>query len=119
MQVTTAKLTAQVREAGYEVVRCEQLRTNRWLVTARDSEGQTILIMAQQRALVSSADVQDLVEQLQCRRCEKGMLLAIDGNFSNEAWHTATELRRWSLQLCLSLAPSGSAVAGRVRLETA
>ena len=103
MRSVTAKLTAQVRTAGFEVVRVEQPRTNRWVVTARSGTGESVLIMAQDRPLIGAADVQDLAELLRCGRHRRGLLLALGGGFSPEARRTAGELSRRPIELCTSL----------------
>jgi hypothetical protein len=95
-------LSTLVREAGYQLVRIEQLRANRWLVVATSGEG-NVLILAQQRPLINSSDVQDLAEQLRLARINIGYLLSIGGRFSPEAQHTAAELRRPYIVLCGSL----------------
>lgn len=119
MPTMTARLAGQAREAGYEVVRSEQLRSNRWLLTLRDDDGALALLMVQQRPLLTAADVQDLAELLQCARAARGMLLALDGGFSPEARRTAVELRRRPIQLCTALPPSSQALKAPGALETA
>lgn len=109
MQPTAARLAARAREAGYEVARVEQLRTNRWLLTLRDGDGAATLLMVQQRPIVTAADVQDLAELLQCARVPRGLLLAYEGSFSPEARRTAVELRRRPIQLCTELPTTGRA----------
>ncbi len=119
---TTAELTRQARAAGYTVVRIEQLRTNRWLLTLTDAQGAPLLVLAQQRPLICAADVQDLADTLSLHRCPTGILLALDGTFSPEARRTATELQRQSIQLCNTLPPSGESALPQARpakLETA
>jgi hypothetical protein len=107
MPSTAAQLLTQVGEAGYKLVRIEQLRANRWLLTLESPEGQ-VLVMAQQRPLISAADVQDLAEQLRLGRFRSGYLLAIGGRFSPEAQRTAAELRQPRILLCTSLPPAGA-----------
>lgn len=109
MSVTTPQLTAMVREAGYDVISVEQPRPNRWLLQLRTPQGDELLALAQQRALVGAADVQDLAELLRLRRAGAGMLLALGGRFSPEAQRTAHELRHARIQLCTSLPASGGA----------
>ena len=104
---TAAELTRQARAAGYTVVRVEQMRTNRWVLTLTDAQGAACLMLAQQRPLISAADVQDLAELLSLQRCPNGMLLAVGGTFSPEARRTAAELRRQTIQLCTDLPPTG------------
>jgi hypothetical protein len=105
--MTSAKddLTTQVREAGYRLIKHEQLRTNRWLVVAESDEGR-VLIMAQQRRTISASDVQDLAELLRLDRFQIGYLLAIGGRFTAEAQSTAAELRRPQIVLCSKLPPA-------------
>lgn len=119
VQSMATRLTIQAREAGFEVVRVEQLRSNRWLLTARDGNGQVVFIMAQQRPLIGSSDVQDLAEVLQLSRQGAGFLLAVDGAFSPEARRTAAELRRHQIHLCTALPANQIAPAGHPALETA
>jgi hypothetical protein len=109
MPTMTAKLAGQARAAGYEVVRVEQPRSNRWVLTLRDDSGALALLMVQQRPLLSAADVQDLAELLECARASRGMLLALDGAFSPEARRTAVELRHRPIQLCTALPPTARA----------
>lgn len=105
-----AELTRQARAAGYTVGRIEQLRTNRWLLKLTDAQGAVCMALAQQRPLVTAADVQDLAELLSLQRCPNGILLAVDGAFSPEARRTAAELRRQTIQLCTALPPTGEQV---------
>jgi hypothetical protein len=104
METRTTDLPSLVREAGYQLVRLEQLRTNRWLIVA-DSDDGRVLILAQQRPLISAADVQDLAEQLRLSRIPIGYLLAMDGRFSPEAQRTAAELRQPQIVLCGKIPP--------------
>jgi hypothetical protein len=97
-------LSTMVREAGYELIRIEQLRVNRWLLLV-ESPGGKVLILAQQRPLIGAADVQDLAEQLRLSRIGIGYLLAMGGRFSPEAQRTAAELRQPCIVLCGSLSP--------------
>ncbi|MCS7291235.1 MAG: hypothetical protein NZ699_19120 [Roseiflexus sp.] len=94
------------REAGYRVIGIEQLRSNRWLLTLSDGDGRTILVLAQARSLISSADVQDLWELVRLRNPAIGILLALDGSFSPGAHQTCAELRDRRLHLCTSLPPA-------------
>jgi hypothetical protein len=119
---TTAELTRQARTAGYTVVRVEQLRTNRWLLTLTDAQGAPWLVLAQQRPLIGAADVQDLAELLSLQRCPNGMLLALGGTFSPEARRTVGELGRQTIHLCNALPPTGDTAVPQARpakLETA
>jgi hypothetical protein len=94
------------RDAGYRVTGIEQLRSNRWLLTLSDGNGCTILVLAQARPLIGSADVQDLWELVRLRNPAIGVLLALDGGFSPAAHHTCAELRDRRLHLCTSLPPA-------------
>ncbi|NTV63871.1 MAG: hypothetical protein HGA65_10080, partial [Oscillochloris sp.] len=76
MDSTATTLSTSVREAGYQVVRIEQLRANRWLLVAGAPDGR-VLILAQRRPLISASDVQDLAEQLRLGRYPLGYLLAL------------------------------------------
>lgn len=119
MHPTAAALTAQVREAGYALVRIEQLRSNRWLLTVRDAEGAQRLVLAQCRPLISSADVHDLAELLRLRRVGGGFLLAIGGSFSPEARRAAAEQRSHQIFLCNQLPARNGPPQGLPALETA
>jgi hypothetical protein len=110
-------LTSLVREAGYEVQQIEQLRSNRWLVHIRGTNGDTALVLAQQRTLITSADVQDLAELLHLQRIATGYLLALNGSFSSAARDTANELRQRRVILChtlphIDIAPASSPALG-------
>lgn len=104
---SAAELARQARAVGYTVVRVEQLRTNRWLLTLTDAQGALWLALAQQRPLIGAADVQDLAELLSLQRCPQGFLLAMGGTFSPEARRTVGELRRQTIHLCTALPPTG------------
>ncbi|MEI7643887.1 MAG: hypothetical protein WCJ55_06370 [Chloroflexales bacterium] len=95
-------LSAMVRDAGYHLICIEQLRANRWLLLAESPEGE-VLILAQQRPLISACDVQDLAELLRLSHANTGYLLAVDGRFSPEAQRTAAELSQPQIVLCGSL----------------
>jgi hypothetical protein len=105
VKTTTAGLLAQVRQAGYAVIRVEQSRPNRWVLMLRAPEGGELLLLAQARRVIGAADVQDLGELLRLRRLREGLLLAVGGRFSGEAQRSATELRGLRVQLCSELAP--------------
>ncbi len=94
------------REAGYRIIGIEQLRSNRWLLTLSDSDQHTVLVLAQARSLIGSADVQDLWELVRLRNPATGILLALDGSFTPAAHHTCAELRDRRLHLCTSLPPA-------------
>ncbi len=113
----TTDLSTMVREAGYHLIRIEQVRANRWLLLAESSEGK-VMILAQQRPLISASDVQDLAEQLRLNNVGMGYLLAVDGRFTPEAQRTAVELRIPRIVLCGTIPPVGIAVAV-TRLQTA
>lgn len=119
MHPTAAELTAQVREAGYTLVRMEQLRANRWLMTLRDADGAQRLALAQCRPLIGSADVHDLADFLRLRSVAGGFLLAIGGSFSPEARRAAADLRSHQILLCSQLPALPGPPQGVPRLETA
>jgi hypothetical protein len=108
MTQASTQLSTMVREAGYQLIRIEQLRANRWLLLAESPEGK-VLILAQQRPLISASDVQDLAEQLRLSRVGTGYLLAMGGRFSPEAQRTAAELRQPLIVLCGKLPPADQA----------
>lgn len=116
--MTQARLVSQVRKAGYEPLRVEQPRPNRWVLTLRTPAGAEVLALAQERPLVGAADVQDLAELLRLRRVATGYLLALGGRFSAEAHHTAQELRQARILLCSAL-PSAAGTPGVAALEPA
>jgi hypothetical protein len=111
-------LSNQVREAGYQLIRIEQLRVNRWLIMAESAEGR-VLILAQQRPLIGAADVQDLAEQLRLTHNAVGYLLAMGGRFSPEAQRTAAELRHPQIVLCGRIPPAGESPRPSVAFEVA
>jgi hypothetical protein len=108
MTPASPNLSTMVREAGYQLIRVEQLRVNRWLVIAESAEGR-VLILAQQRPMIASSDVQDLAEHLRLSRIAEGYLLAIGGCFSPEAQRTAAELSQPRIVLCGKIPPVGQA----------
>src|SRR5215212_7953504 len=92
-----------VREAGYAVDTVEHLRANRWLLTVTGtSRDAKILILIQERVLVTASDVQDLTSFIQVRHVRYGILLAINGTFSPNAHLTCIELHD-QLLLCTEL----------------
>jgi hypothetical protein len=119
MNATSAQMAARAREAGYETLSVEQPRPNRWLLTLRTPEGETLLVLAQRRPLVVAADVHDLAELLRLRRLPSGFLLAVEGRFSPEALRAAQELRRARLSLGVELPPASQAPVRAGTLETA
>ncbi|MGQ9550624.1 MAG: hypothetical protein ACUVSY_18335 [Roseiflexus sp.] len=107
------------RDAGYRVVTVERLRSNRWLVTLVDGNGHIVLVLAQMRPLIGSADVQDLAEFVRLRNPTMGILLAIDGVFSASAQHTCTELRDRRVHLCTALPPAPPVIAEESTVRSA
>lgn len=98
-----AQLEHDVRAAGYRLLASEQLRANRWLLTARTPCGQSIAILVQARALIGEADAQDLAEFVRVRCLDQGILLAKDGKASPHALRALRELGSNYLQICTSL----------------
>ncbi|MFN8569485.1 MAG: hypothetical protein U0Z44_18620 [Kouleothrix sp.] len=103
---STRELCQLARQAGYEVIGEQQIRTNRWLLTLRDAEHAELLVLVQARRLVVAADVQDLAELVQLRRASRGILLVYGGTFSPAAQRTLAELPGAPLQLCGALPPA-------------
>jgi hypothetical protein len=92
-----------VREAGYAVDTVEHLRACRWLLTVTSTRGGAkILILIEERVLVTASDVQDLASVAQVRNVQYGILLACNGSFSPTAHHTCTDLND-HLLLCTAL----------------
>lgn len=118
MNTTVDQVVAQARELGYHVEQVEQVRTNRWLLTLKDSTNAVILALVQQRPLISSADVQDLAELLTLRRSDRGILLAIGGKFSPAAQRTAIELNQIQISLCTTLPANPSPPQMKPAFET-
>lgn len=118
MAATTPQLVSQIRKAGYEALRVEQPRPNRWVLSLRTPEGAEVVVLAQERALVGAADVQDLAELLRLRRVAVGYLLALGGRFSAEAQRTAQEGRQGRILLCTAL-PSTLGASSVTALEPA
>ena len=98
-----AQLEHDVRAAGYRLLSSEQLRANRWLLTAHTPSGQSIAILVQARALIGESDVQDLAEFVRVRRLGQGILLAKDGKASPHALRALRELGAGHLQICTNL----------------
>ncbi|MBX0328780.1 hypothetical protein K2Z83_13965 [Oscillochloris sp. ZM17-4] len=113
----STNLSNLVREAGYQLIHIDQLRTNRWLIVAESAEGR-VLVLAQQRPLISASDVQDLAERLRLSQVPIGYLLAMGGRFSPEAQRTAAELRRPRIVLCGKIPSVDQAVAVAHLFET-
>jgi len=107
------------RNTGYRVIVTERLRSNRWLVTLVDGDGHTVLVLAQARPLIGSADVQDLAEFVRLRNPTMGILLAIGSVFSASAHHTCAELRDRRLHLCTALPPAPAVVAEESAMRNA
>ncbi|NNJ10695.1 hypothetical protein EKD04_010170 [Chloroflexales bacterium ZM16-3] len=116
MTPASPNLSNLVREAGYKLIRIDQLRANRWLIMAESVEGK-VLILAQQRPLIGAADVQDLAEQLRLTRVPIGYLLALGGRFSPEAQRTTAELRQPRIVLCGKIPPVDDAPRSAPSLE--
>jgi len=96
-------LVGMARQAGYQVVTIEQLRSNRWLLTLHDPTAGTVMLLVQSRALVSASDVQDLAELMRLRQPQRAILLAYTGTFTVAARQTATELADERVHLCTTL----------------
>jgi hypothetical protein len=106
---STRDLATMARQAGYRVLEAEQLRPNRWLLTLEDSQSRQLIVLVQDRPLITASDVVDLAEIVRLRRLESGILLALDGSFSSAALQTHQELHSVRLRLCTSL-PSAATV---------
>lgn len=94
-------LEQEFRQAGYDVLKVEQLRTNRWVLTLRDETKRVILVLVQARLLVSSADVHDLADLVRLRRPDRGVLLAYGGSLSPAAQGALKELNDQRLRFCV------------------
>jgi hypothetical protein len=103
---STRDLIQLAKEAGYQVIAAQQLRTNRWLLELSDGSGAATLALIQARPLIGAADVQDLAELVRLRRPLRGILLAYGGSFSAAAQRTLSELRDDRLRLCTALPPA-------------
>lgn len=88
-------------QAGYDVLKIEQLRANRWVITLQDETKHIILVLVQARLLVSSADVHDLADLVRLRRPDRGVLLAYGGNLSPAAQGALKELNDQLLRFCV------------------
>lgn len=106
MSATGTQIAAQARTLGYTVVRVEQLRANRWLLTLRCPEDHAILVLAQRRPLLIAADVYDLAEAMRLNRSAIGYVLALEGRFSPEAFRAAHDLRSLHIHLATDLPPA-------------
>jgi hypothetical protein len=103
---STEELVYKARQAGYQIAEVQQVRANRWLLTLKDSNDATLLVLVQARPLIISADVQDLAELVRLRRGTRGLLWAYDGSFSSVAQRTLTELSDTRLRFCTTLPPA-------------
>jgi hypothetical protein len=92
MEVRVREAAAHARRLGYQVLVAEQLRATRCLLVLASPDVQPFAVLAQQRSLITAADVQDFAEILFLRRLNRGLLVAVDGHFSDEARRTAQEL---------------------------
>lgn len=106
---STRDLATMARQAGYRVLEAEQLRPNRWLLVLVDAADRRIIVLVQDRPLITASDVVDLSEIVRLRRLDAGILLALDGTFSSAAMQTYQELHNVRLRLCTSL-PSATTV---------
>jgi hypothetical protein len=113
------EFAAEARAAGYSVVRIEQLRSNRLLMTLHDQSDAMTLVMVQARALIGAADVQDLAEITRLRNPMRAILLAHGGVFSATAHQTLAELDdarlRLSMVLPATIRPEAEALPGLER----
>ncbi|WP_322814974.1 restriction endonuclease [Chloroflexus sp.] len=113
MKVTVRDAAAHARRLGYHIIAAEQLRDTRCFLVLAEPAGQPFAVLIQRRALITAADVQDFAEMLFLRRLDRGLLIAVDGGFSNEARRTAQELRQAMITLTTDIPPaSGFATAG-------
>jgi len=103
---STEKLVHKARQAGYQVVKAQQVRANRWFLTLQDSNGATLLVLVQSRPLIVSADVQDLAELVRLQHGARGLLWAYNGSFSPAAQRTLAELSDTRLRFCTALPPA-------------
>lgn len=111
MDVVAREAAAHARRLGYQVITAEQLRATRCLLVLAEPSGQPFAVLVQRRALITAADVQDFAEILFLRRLTRGLLIAVDGVFSNEARRTAQELRHVSMTLATDLPPASTIAA--------
>lgn len=106
MKVTVRDAAAHARRLGYHIIAAEQLRATRCLLVLTEPSGQPFAVLIQRRALITAADVQDFAEILFLRRLDRGLLIAVDGEFSNEARRTAQELRQATITLATDIPPA-------------
>ncbi len=111
MEVRVREAAAHARRLGYQVLVAEQLRATRCLLVLAGPDVQPFAVLAQQRSLITAADVQDFAEILFLRRLNRGLLVAVDGHFSDEARRTAQELRHAMITLTTELPPANTVVA--------
>ncbi|MDW8404111.1 hypothetical protein [Chloroflexus sp.] len=111
MDVSAREAAAHARRLGYQVLTAEQLRATRCLLVLAEPSGQPFAVMVQRRALITAADVQDFAEILFLRRLSRGLLIAVDGGFSNEARRTARELSHVTMALTTELPPANALAA--------
>ncbi|MBC8160249.1 MAG: hypothetical protein H7Z42_03435 [Roseiflexaceae bacterium] len=105
---TLSMIEKDVRASGYQLLSSEQLRTNRWLLVARDTAGQRIAILVQLRALIGESDVRDLAELVQIRQFDAGILLIYGASLSAYAQRALVEVGFGRLRACASLPPAHS-----------
>jgi len=55
--LSVREVVQAARQAGYQVATVERLRPSRWLLTLTDATGAEIVLLAQARPLIISADV--------------------------------------------------------------
>jgi hypothetical protein len=103
---STEELIHTARQAGYQILEARQVRANRWLLTLKDSNGATLLVLVQSRPLIVSADVQDLAELVRLQHGARGILWAYAGSFSPAAQRTLAELSDTRLRFCTALPPA-------------
>jgi len=103
---STEELVSKAHQAGYQIIKAQQVRPNRWLLTLKDSNGATLLVLIQSRPLIVSADVQDLAELVRLQHGARGLLWAYDGSLSPAAQRTLAELSDTRLQFCTALPPA-------------
>ena len=102
---STKLFVQQAQQAGYRVIKAEQLRANRWLLTLQHAET-ALLMLVQARPLIGATDVQDLADLVALRRAHQGILLAHAGAFSQSAVRTQAEIGRDRIRLVTVLPPT-------------
>ena len=116
---STEELVHKAHQAGYQIVKAQQVRANRWFLTLQDSNGATLLVLVQSRPLIVSADVQDLAEVVRLQHGARGLLWAYDGSFSPAAQRTLAELSDTRLRFCMALPPATQEGEELVKVSTA